>query len=102
MTLQRAGDGIRTHDVQLGKPQAVTSNSQSNQDLTSSHSAGCTSGCTGEAETVNVEALAAALANLSAEDRARLVALLLAGQAGGKAASDPTAGLASGNAAAGR
>jgi len=78
--LSRAGDGIRTHDVQLGKPQDFTPNDQSGQDLTSSPSSGCTSGCTSEAETANagpVEALAAALLGLSPADRAKLAALLL-------------------------
>jgi hypothetical protein len=41
---------------------------------------GCTTGCTNEPkphQPATVEALAAALLNLSADDRARLVALLL-------------------------
>jgi hypothetical protein len=55
----------------------------------------CTSGCTSEAETANggtVEALAAALLGLSAADRARLAAMLLAGQSEGEAASGPRTG----------
>ena len=50
---------------------------------TSSPPSGCTSGCTGNAETgptVTVEALAAALLGLSLADRARLVAMLLGHQ----------------------
>jgi hypothetical protein len=48
-------------------------------DLTTPSPSGCTSGCTGEAESVNtgsVEALAAALLGLSYADRARLAAML--------------------------
>jgi hypothetical protein len=62
---------------------------------TSSPSSGCTAGCTSTAETANagtVEALAAAPLGLSAAERARLAAMLLAGQPEGEAASGPQAG----------
>jgi hypothetical protein len=55
-----------------------------NQDVTSTPSDRCTTGCTNKQENVNagpsVEDLAAALKTLSAEDRQRLAALLLADQ----------------------
>jgi hypothetical protein len=81
---ERAGDGIRTHDVQLGKLQGITSNPLSDQGVTSSPSSGCTTGCTSEPGNANagtVEALAAALLGLSPAGRARLAAMLVANAA---------------------
>jgi hypothetical protein len=53
---------------------------------TSTPSSGCTPGCTSKPSNEDpgtVEALAAAILRLSAEERARLVALILAGPEGG-------------------
>jgi hypothetical protein len=70
-----------------------------NQDVTSTPSDRCTTGCTNKQENVNagpsVEDLAAALKGLSAEDRQRLTALLGTGSApigapGGAGACNPS------------
>jgi hypothetical protein len=68
------------------------------------HSIACTAACTSDTETgstLTVEALAAALLKLPATERARLAAILTAGQGKDKAGSDPAASSPAGNAAAG-
>jgi hypothetical protein len=60
-------------------------NSLQRKEDTSGPSSGCTIGCTSEGETGQADplaVLAAALLGLSAEDRARLAAMLLAKQEG--------------------
>jgi hypothetical protein len=79
----KAGDRIRTGDVQLGKPPEVGSNLIANQPLTASSNLACTPACTTKHPTtqaLSVEDLAMALAKLSPKDRDKL-ALLLAGMA---------------------
>jgi hypothetical protein len=76
---RRAGDRIRTGDVQLGNRPGADPNEMTNQHVASPHSAACTSACTNDEKNVrrgNIEALAAALRALSAEERGRLLALL--------------------------
>ena len=70
-------------------------NSLPHKEDTASPQVACTNACTGTTETANagtVEALAAAPLGLSAAERARLAAMLLAGQPEGEAASGPQAG----------
>ena len=75
------GERIRTSDLLNPIQQSQQTISLPDKELTSTPSVGCTAGCTSKAETgpapLSVEALAAALAGLSAADRARLAALLV-------------------------
>ena len=76
----RAGERIRTADVQLGKPQGVDSISLTDKSLTPTPNSVCTSVCTNNSEiakTTDLDALAAELLKLPKEERARLVALML-------------------------
>jgi integrase len=76
---ERAGDRIRTDDVQLGKLQDANLNILTGQVFTASLPSACTTACTSEPGNANagtVEALAAALLQLSPADRNRLAALL--------------------------
>ena len=77
--LSRAGDRIRTGDVQLGKPHEAAPNLITHQVDTARPLPACTSACTGEGQSEQpdpVMVLAAKLAKLSPEERARLAAML--------------------------
>ncbi|HWE36846.1 MAG TPA: hypothetical protein VG406_09800 [Isosphaeraceae bacterium] len=50
--------------------------SVTNNQVASSHSAGCTAGCTGPASDANLDLLAAVVAVLTPEQRAKLAAML--------------------------
>jgi hypothetical protein len=81
--LQCRGDWIRTSDLLNPIQEHQQPNGLSGQEVTSSSSAGCTSGCTSEAKTYQVDpvaTLAAALLRLTPADRARLAAVLLGQQ----------------------
>ena len=89
--LQRVGDtGLEPVTPSLSSKRANNA-SENGQALAATGSAACTSACTSEAENVkaaapetSLDALAAAVASLSAEDRAKLVAML--GNADGRPA----------------
>lgn len=83
----RAGEGIRTPDVQLGNPTCEPRNSLVVKGVTSSPSLDCTAACISEPETANgpaADPLADFVASLTAEQRQRLAALLIGRKEGGE------------------
>src|SRR5262249_38697247 len=77
------GDRIRTSGLLNPIPEGQRRNELSPHEVTSDQQPGCTSGCTNQGKPEQADplaALAAALMGLSAEDRARLAAMLLGRQ----------------------
>ena len=78
----KAGDEVRTRNIQLGRREGQNSNCLQDQLLTDVPQGVCTPVCTSNAESVNagpvdrVAALAAHMAGLTPTDRQRLVQLL--------------------------
>jgi hypothetical protein len=70
--LFKAGDEIRTPDVQLGNPNVSSRKSQSDQQGTATPSAPCTN----SEKTANADHLAGFVASLTPEHRQRLADLL--------------------------
>jgi hypothetical protein len=78
----RAGDEIRTRDVQLGNPNGVDRKHNAAKEVTSSHSLRCIARCTESEETANADPLAGFVASLTPEQRKRLADLLVGSKEG--------------------
>ena len=78
----RAGEEIRTPDVQLGYPNVVTRKAQSGKELTATPSARCTPRCTENEIDPHGDPLAGFVASLTPPQRQRLADLLAGSKKG--------------------
>ena len=79
---KKAGEEIRTPDVQLGNPKCIGSKAIADQELTTSDHFRCTPCCTENEKEHHADPLAGFVASLTPEQRERLAKLLTGSREG--------------------